>query len=171
MRSFFFQDALDFLAIWVILQSLRGKNLQLEWVGSHFSANRLASYFQTSPQLAGCFMLCFWKTETYRHLPHKAAGCTSCRSKNTFLSASACARWERHGVSVVPKGSPSEKSETPTTSRSVTRYHQFPTSFGWYHHAINRHQSSDNTLWRFAQIILLIKDNVKWQNLNNLCMY
>ena len=26
-----FQDALDFLAIWVILQSLRGENLQLEW--------------------------------------------------------------------------------------------------------------------------------------------
>ena len=28
-----FQDDLGFLAIWVVLESLRGKNLQLEWVG------------------------------------------------------------------------------------------------------------------------------------------
>ena len=62
-----------FFSHMVVMQSLRGKNLQLEWVGSHFSTNRLASYFQNSQQLAGCFMLCFWKTETYRRLPHKAA--------------------------------------------------------------------------------------------------
>ena len=58
MRLLFFQ-LLDFLCILVVLQLLRGKNLQLEWVGSYFSANRVASYFQSSQQLAGYFMLCF----------------------------------------------------------------------------------------------------------------
>ena len=74
----------------VVLQSLRGKNLQLEWVGSHFSANRLASYFQTSPQLAGCFMLCFWKAETYRHLPHKAAMYFMSFEKHILVSFCLC---------------------------------------------------------------------------------
>ena len=90
MEFLFFQ----LLGILVVLQSLRGKNLQLEWVGSYLSVNRVASesYFQSSQQLAGYFMLCFWKTETYRYLPQDGARLYFMSLRKTCLSASACSK-------------------------------------------------------------------------------
>ena len=56
----FFLDALDFLSIWVVIQSLKREELwwmQLEWLGNYFSDDRVASYSQGS-QPATCS---FWK--------------------------------------------------------------------------------------------------------------
>ena len=78
----FFQVALDFLAIWVVLQ-LKKEELWSMQLDSYFSEDRGAPN-------SGMLL----KTETYWHLLHEAAGCT-CRSRKGYqgsllLQAASC---------------------------------------------------------------------------------